>query len=158
MIVKTIRDEDFTNYKEACMIIGFPRCSFKCEKECGKRICQNSSMALSPDIEVATKTIILRYLTNSITSSIVFAGLEPFDSWDDMVELLTELRKYTEDTVVIYTGYNKDEILSQVQWLKENSKNIIIKFGRFIPDQKKHIDSVLGVELASDNQYAERIC
>ena len=32
--------------------------------------------------------------------------------------------------------------------------NIIIKFGRFIPDQKSTFDSVLGVELASQNQYA----
>jgi len=32
--------------------------------------------------------------------------------------------------------------------------NIIIKFGRFIPDQKSHMDETLGVELASPNQYA----
>ena len=36
--------------------------------------------------------------------------------------------------------------------------NIIIKFGRYIPNQKPHYDEVLGVNLASDNQYAERIC
>ena len=35
--------------------------------------------------------------------------------------------------------------------------NIIIKFGRFIPNQEKHYDEVLGVELASPNQYARRI-
>ena len=35
--------------------------------------------------------------------------------------------------------------------------NIIIKFGRFIPNQKPHYDPVLGVELASDNQYGEKI-
>ena len=32
--------------------------------------------------------------------------------------------------------------------------NVIIKFGRFIPNQKPHFDEVLGVELASPNQYA----
>jgi len=36
-------------------------------------------------------------------------------------------------------------------------KNIIIKYGRFIPDKEKHYDEVLGIYLASDNQYAERI-
>jgi hypothetical protein len=35
--------------------------------------------------------------------------------------------------------------------------NIIIKFGRFIPNQEPHYDEVLGVKLASDNQYARRI-
>ena len=36
-------------------------------------------------------------------------------------------------------------------------ENIIIKFGRYIPNQEKHYDDVLGIELASDNQYAEVI-
>lgn len=36
-------------------------------------------------------------------------------------------------------------------------KNIIVKFGRYIPNQKKHFDPVLGVELASDNQHAEKL-
>ena len=35
--------------------------------------------------------------------------------------------------------------------------NIIIKYGRFIPDQKSHYDEILGVELASNNQYARNI-
>jgi len=121
-------------------------------------MCQNSSMALSKDIEIDTETIVKRYLSNPITTSVVFGGLEPIDSWVDMVALIGEFRKYTSDTIVIYTGYNKDEILPQVNWLKDNSTNIIIKFGRFIPDQQKHYDDVLGISLASNNQYAERIC
>ena len=40
---------------------------------------------------------------------------------------------------------------------KMNFKNIIIKYGRYIPDQEPHYDEVLGVNLASDNQYAERL-
>jgi len=35
--------------------------------------------------------------------------------------------------------------------------NIIIKYGRFIPGQEKHYDEILGVYLASNNQYAERL-
>ena len=35
--------------------------------------------------------------------------------------------------------------------------NIIIKFGRFKPNQKSHYDDVLGVNLISDNQYGEKI-
>ena len=41
--------------------------------------------------------------------------------------------------------------------LLSNYKNIIIKYGRYITNQEKHYDEVLGVYLASENQYAERI-
>ena len=36
-------------------------------------------------------------------------------------------------------------------------QNIIVKFGRYIPDTDQRYDEVLGVILASDNQYAERL-
>ena len=32
---------------------------------------------------------------------------------------------------------------------------VIIKWGRFIPDMPRRVDPILGVTLASDNQYAE---
>jgi hypothetical protein len=32
-----------------------------------------------------------------------------------------------------------------------------MKYGRYIPNNKGRFDKVLGVQLASDNQYAERI-
>ena len=35
--------------------------------------------------------------------------------------------------------------------------NIIIKFGRFVPNQTPHCDEVLGVKLVSNNQYAVKI-
>ena len=46
--------------------------------------------------------------------------------------------------------YDKLTLLSQY-------KNLIMKFGRFIPNQKPHYDEILGVNLASNNQYARRI-
>jgi hypothetical protein len=59
---------------------------------------------------------------------------------------------------VIYTGYSSTEIDQKRTQLSRAFDNIIIKFGRYRPGQEKHKDEVLGVELASDNQYAERIC
>ena len=56
---------------------------------------------------------------------------------------------------VIYTGYDKHE-LSELYMLKM-LKNITVKFGRFKPNNNPHFDSVLGVNLISDNQYAEVI-
>ena len=81
---------------------------------------------------------------------------QPFDSWEDLYNLIKELREYTEDDVVIYTGYNKDELLDKIKKLSQ-FKNIIIKYGRYIPNQTSHYDENLGVNLASYNQYSERI-
>lgn len=156
MLIKGIIDEDFINYKKPSMVIEFPYCSFKCDKECGKQVCQNGTLANSPNINVDRMGLINRYLKNDITKSIVMQGLEPFDSWDDLTTFIFLLRCYSDDDIVIYTGYNEDEITEKIEILKY-FKNIIIKFGRYKPNQTPHYDDVLGVKLASDNQYAERI-
>lgn len=156
MNIKELVDEDFINYKKPSMFIGFPTCSFKCEKECGEHCCQNSALAQAPNIEVTIESVVNRYLSNKITSAIVCGGMEPFDSWEDLKVLVKTLRMDTDDDFVIYTGYRKDEIQDKIEWLKQ-FKNIIIKFGRFVPNQIHHIDGIIGVELSSSNQYAERI-
>lgn len=157
MIVKQIIDEDFVNYKKVSMFVAFPRCSFKCEKECGKHVCQNSILATTPNITIPTCKLVKRYIENNISQSIICGGLEPFDSWEMLFSFIYTLREITNDDIVIYTGYNNEEIADKIYILKKNFSNIIVKFGRFIPDQEKHYDEVLGVYLASPNQYAERI-
>lgn len=156
MIIKQLLDEDFVNYKKPAMFIAFPTCTFKCEKECGLQVCQNSTLVNSIGIDIEPSKIIYRYIDNAITSAIVMGGLEPFDSWDDLLMLVTAFRTLTMDDIVIYTGYYKEEILDKVNILSK-FKNIVIKFGRYIPNQKEHYDKILGISLASDNQYAERI-
>ncbi len=156
MIIKQLLDEDFVNYKKPSMFIGFPSCSWKCEKECGEKVCQNGTLATSSDITIDVKSIVNRYINNPITSSIVCGGLEPFDSWDDLYQLVVYMRISTQDDIVIYTGYYKEEIEKYINELKA-FRNIIIKFGRYIPNQEKHYDEVLGVYLASSNQGAEKI-
>lgn len=157
MIIKQLVDEDFVNYKKPSMFVAFPSCTFKCEKECGQKMCQNSELALQKNIEIEPTTIVERYINNPITKAIVFGGLEPFDSWKDVAILINEFRKHTKDTIVVYTGYYESEIADDVEYLRQNYDNIIIKFGRFVPNQQKHFDEVLGVELASDNQYGVKI-
>lgn len=148
--------EDFTSYKKPSMYIAFPSCTFKCERECGQKMCQNSPLVNAPDIDILTNTVVQRYISNPITSSIVCAGLEPFDSWLDLWSFVKTFRCHSNDDIVIFTGYNKEEIYDKVKLLSRY-KNIVIKFGRYIPNQQPHYDDVLGVALASDNQYAERI-
>lgn len=157
MKIVFLNDYDIVNYKKPSMFIGFPCCTFKCNKESGQNVCQNYELIKNKLIDVTYEEIVKEYIENPLTSAIVFGGLEPFDSYKEMVELMKEFRKHAEDDIVIYTGYNKTEVLSQVSFLSLMWKNIIIKFGRFIPNTKQHFDEVLGVKLFGDNQYAEKI-
>ena len=152
MKIKGLISEDFVNYKKPAMTIMFPYCTFKC----GTEYCQNSPLSKAEDIEIDISNIVIRYLNNPITESVVMQGLEPFDSWDDLIEFVKQLRESTDDDIVTYTGYNKKEIADKITLLSKY-KNIVIKYGRYIPRQEKHYDDVLGVYLASSNQYAEKI-
>ena len=95
-------------------------------------------------------------MINNLTHAIVCGGLEPFDSWEDLLDLVKEFRIFTEDPIVIYTGYTEKELEKQIKVLQEY-ENIIIKFGRFQPNKEPHMDKILGIRLASPNQYAKWI-
>jgi hypothetical protein len=157
MVIKGIIDEDLINYKKCCMTIEMPYCSFKCDKECGMQVCQNSALATADNVEIGINNLVERYINNDMSKAVCFQGLEPMDSYDDLIMFISTLRKYTDDDVVIYTGYEYDEIKEDVDWIAERYENIIIKFGRFIPNQESHFDSILGVRLASPNQHSEKI-
>lgn len=165
--VRGILYEDFINYKKACINIAMPYCDFKCEQDCGKHVCQNHDIMNNKIIKLDMLSVIQNYLRNPITHAIVFQGLEPFyqdedngiDSFAEVLEFIRILRTWyhCKDDIVIYTGYTEEECRNKgfiLQLQQYSAKNIIIKFGRYIPDQKPHIDEVLGVSLASDNQYA----
>ena len=158
MHIRGLVDEDFVNYKIPSLFIITPSCNFKCCIEAGNTICQNMSVAKQPIIEIDTDILIARYLGNPITKAIVFGGLEPFESFDELYEFIYFLRNgyHCEDDVVIYTGFYPEEISHELERLSKFS-NIIVKFGRFIPDQTPHFDEVLGISLASSNQWAERL-
>ena len=136
------------------MFLIFPYCSFKCDKECGKSICQNSALAHEPAVEIETAAIVRRYLDNPLTHAVVCGGLEPFDSKEELYQFIELLRFYCDDEVVIYTGYTEEELAAEIPTLQKFD-NIIVKFGRFIPDSPHIFDTVLEMELASPNQYAK---
>ena len=159
MLIKSFKDEDFVNYKKPSMFIISPTCSFKCDKENGCLMCQNSQLAHEPTHSIDTRLMVKRYVTNPITSAVVFGGLEPFDTAEDIYEFVRIFRTdyWNKDDIVIYTGYEEWELMSNVYYEKIlGYGNIIIKYGRFRPNQTPHYDEVLGVNLASDNQYAKR--
>lgn len=160
MNVKAVVDEDFTNYKKVSMFIGTVSCGGKCCIEAGIPIsvCQNDGWRSCAPISVSDKELCLRYLNNSMTSAIVFGGLEPMEQFGELCSFLSVLRNefFCDDDVVIYTGYREDEIEQQLETLKKY-RNIVIKFGRYKSNEKSHFDNVLGVYLASENQYAKKI-
>ena len=159
MKIKGIIHEDFVNYKKPSMVVEFPICKdFKCDRECGQGVCQNSSLVKSPTHDVPVDKIVLSYLNNSITKALVCQGLEPFDSDQELYDLIAFFRRYTDDDIVIYTGYTEEELQEWILGLQATFKNIIIKFGRFIPNSPSYYDKILGVFLASSNQYAKKIC
>lgn len=172
MILKGMVDEDFVNFKLPSMYLIFPHCSFKCDHENGGQYCQNYALSTGREVPIDKETLILRYLENPITKAIVMGGLEPFDSMADVVTFIDCLRRThnCDDPVVIYTGYTEEE-METGNWGKEGCEginlnlweslksygNIIVKFGRYRPHQHPHFDEVLGVYLASDNQYGRMI-
>ena len=156
MKIRGIVDEDFVNYKLPSMVIEMPYCDFKCDKECGRQICQNNSLIHEPIIDINDDLLIQRYLDNIISEALVFQGLEPLDSIEELMPFIEKFRAKSNDDIVIYTGYKEDEMLT-VTLLLSSFKNIIIKYGRFRPNEEKHFDKTLGIYLASNNQYAKKI-
>ena len=162
MKLRGIIDEDFANYQKASMFLIFPYCSFKC----GEKECQNSPLMQSFIVDVTEEDICQRYINNPLTEAIVCGGLEPFDSKFELFSLIDTLRREYKcnDDIVIYTGYTKEELentvengLSTLYKNLFNFPNIIVKYGRYIPNDQSQFDEILGVELASSNQYARRI-
>ena len=64
MITKGIVFEDFVNYKVPCMTIEMPHCNFKCDKECGRQVCQNSALASAPILNCMAFPLIKKYQDN----------------------------------------------------------------------------------------------
>lgn len=153
MKLKGLVDYDLSNYYAPSMFLIFPYCTFKCDKECGRPICQNSALAREPIIEVTPLEVINRYLNNPLTHAVVCGGLEPFDSKEELYSFISLFRGFSKDMIVIYTGYTEDELKNEITTL-QYFDNIIIKFGRFIPDTPHIFDAILGVKLASNNQHA----
>jgi hypothetical protein len=160
MKLKLIQDETFQDYAFAIsMLIACEKCDYKCATDGGfsPAICQNSHLAQMPTINLTNEQIYERYKSNPITRAVVLGGMEPFLQFEEIFDLIKYFRlQNNTDPYIIYTGYYPEEISDKISALKE-FENIIIKFGRFIPNQKPYYDETLGVMLASNNQWSEKI-
>lgn len=159
MRVKSIVSERFQDYKLPSMFIATCFCDYKCCTELGLDIgmCQNAPLAQMEDKDIDDQIIYEQFVKNPITKAVVVGGLEPMIQINEVIKLINLFRNQGENCpFVIYTGYYPNEIPQPLERLKQY-KNIIVKFGRFVPNEKSRYDEVLGVTLASDNQYAKVI-
>lgn len=160
MRIKGIKDEDFLNYKKAAMFTITPMCDGKCYKELGKdsSMCQNHNIVNMPVHRISDDALVERYLANPITEAFVLGGLEPLMAQEEIIAFIDCVRRKhaCEDDIVIYTGYTPDEVSN---FIKEAGRysNIYMKFGRYIPNDASRPDPVLGVVLASTNQFGAKI-
>lgn len=154
MKVNSIIYEDFIQYKYPSMFIGFTKCTMKC----GREYCQNTSLLTAPFLEIDANLLIDKFLKNPLTKAIVCGGLEPFDTPDDLKELVVAARKRCDNDIIIYSGYTKEELEDkEIYNFLKKYKNIIIKVGRYIPNKESHKDKLLGVMLSNDEQYAYKL-
>ena len=157
--IKEIVDENFQDYKKPSMFISAISCDFKCLKELNMNIeiCQNMKACSLPNKCMKIEDVYKRYIVNPLTQSIIIGGLEPMLQFKEIFNLIDYFRKSEcLDDFVIYTGYYPAELKEEIKLLKKFN-NIIIKYGRFIPNSKLKFDRILGVNLSSENQYAEKV-
>lgn len=158
IILREIIEEDFIQYKKTSMFLGFPYCNGKCNKDAGQTVCQNAAFKdTTPLKRISKKALIEKYLNNDLTQAVVCGGLEPLDSLPGLIDFITLFRQKSQDDIVIYTGYTEEEVNKLLPKEIKNIGHLIIKYGRFVPDQESIFDEVLGVRLASSNQYARRV-
>lgn len=158
MRLRMIYDETFQDYRKPAMLLAMCYCDWKCCNEQGisNTICHNNQTIGWGIKEFDNQEIIRRYMNNNLTKAIIFGGLEPILQFDELHSFIEEFRKVSNDDVVIYTGYYRNEISDKIELLSQY-QNIIVKFGRFILNSEKIFDDVLGIYLNSNNQKAERI-
>ena len=161
MRVRKLLTERFQDYKVPSMYLGTCFCDWKC---CPDKpyVCQNNPIANLPVTDIPDDEILDTYLSDPITEAIIIAGLEPLLQIREVCNLIRRaVERDIRTTFVIYTGYTVCEA-RRIGFFDElkttgygNGVNIVVKYGRYVPNQQPHFDETLGVELASDNQYAE---
>ena len=163
MRVRKLLTERFQDYKVPSMYLAACFCDWKC---CPDKpyVCQNNPVANLPVTDIPDDEILDIYLSDPITEAIIIAGLEPLLQANEVCSLIRRAaERAIRTTFVIYTGYTVCEArdIGFFDELKATGYGkdvqVIIKYGRYVPDQQPHFDEVLGVDLVSDNQYAEII-
>ena len=165
MLLLDVKTDNVTDYKKTSMLIAFPTCSGKCNN------CQNQYLLDRKNETVLSNAEhIVDFYNNLLThDAIVMAGLEPFDSFMDVLSIVNELGNSVKHDVdiVIYTGYDQGEYIDNFERnlvdtfkhaVESNNhiKSLIVKIGRYDEDysiEDGWFNKSLGVNLATTNQF-----
>ena len=155
-----VKTDDITDYLKTSLLLVTPKCSGKCGEKC-----QNYFLIKNATTkQYAVSSIVNLYNNLTTHNAVVFAGLEPFDTFNDTQILVDAfLQNDKPIDIVIYTGYYQQSITDKVNVLlqkliktKSTNKTIIIKFGPYIAENRSYYSNILGIKLATDNQYVKR--
>ena len=148
--------EVFQDYKKSAVLFSMCYCDWKCCKEAGIDVCHNLPIAKQENVKL-TFSDALSIVNNSVTDAVLFGGLEPLLQSEEVTHLIRYFREHgVKKDIVVYTGYYIEEIDKDV--LESLTQcHVILKCGRFIPNRPSKFDDVLGVTLASDNQYGVQL-
>jgi len=131
-------------------------CTGKCFKDLGIESVNCQNWCLNKTISIDSDVLVNNIVSKKLAEAYVFSGKEPFDNFEQMLKLIYEIRFINYKDIVIYTGYYECEISSKINLLKI-FPNVIIKFGRYIPDSEPIVDPILKIALSSNNQFAKVI-
>lgn len=151
--------EVFQDYKKAALFLGVCFCDWKCCKESGLPLstCQNYSWSNNEIVEVSFNSIVNRIKGNLLTDAVIIGGLEPLIQINEVVQLISYIRQQgLKNDIVIYTGYYDYEIEDNTL-LELKKYNVLMKCGRYKPNKIPFFSTLLGITLASDNQYVLKL-
>jgi len=142
--------DSFIDYKKPGLLLAFPYCNLKCGEAC-----QNKHLRGNPVKYICGHKVCELYMRNGLFESIIFGGLEPFDTFEMIRDFIAIFRDYSDDDIVIYTGYYPNEIIGKLKQIS-NIDNLYIKFGRYDKSCPPKYDDIGGVTLASGNQFFKK--
>lgn len=163
-----VKTDNVTDYEETSMLLVFPKCSGKCGPAC-----HNYNMiGKTAPLNVKVEDIVNLYNSLSDHKAVVCAGLEPFDSFDDLYALVEAFANNSKPCdFVIYSGYypyndvsyenstgitNVWELARKIVKIKGSNQDFTLyfKYGRYIedPNDDGYDSRLLGVHLSSRNQ------
>lgn len=145
--------EVFQDYKDSAILFSAIDCDWKCCREYGQSICQNQKMHGQREV-ILPFSRVLETICNSYTDAVIFGGLEPMLQADELVQCIEYLRQQgMSRPIIIYTGYYPHEINTDTLIRLANC-HVIMKFGRYDPSYEPKFDDILGITLASGNQFS----
>lgn len=141
--------ETITDYRKSTLYL----CGYICTLGC--KDCFHNELKKNHPTTLSIEKLFTDYISTTSCDAILFSGLNWLEQIEELFVLIHYIRSnHINKDIVIYTGYDKHEISDKIAMLSKFD-NIIIKYGRFDATLPPRYDDVLGITLASSNQWAE---